>query len=281
MTNGFILVNKPIGPTSHDIVDRVRRMAGVKTVGHAGTLDPFASGLLIVGVGREATREFSKLVGLDKRYRAFLRLGATSDTDDRTGKIVDGQWTMDDGQFRRTGLDKSCMLSIGCCPYSPLKQLTKETIEQVLKKFTGKIQQVPPMYSAKKIHGKKMYELAREGKTFERQPVEVEIYSISIVNYSLPPTPYSLILDIHCSSGTYIRALARDIGEALGCGAYLEELERTAVGPFALEESVKADELNKDNWEKYLLSPASVIARSEQGERRGDPAAEIASRRLD
>jgi len=264
MTNGFILVNKPIGPTSHDIVDRVRRMAGVKTVGHAGTLDPFASGLLIVGVGREATREFSKLVGLDKRYRAFLRLGATSDTDDRTGKIVDGQWTMDDGQFRRTGLDKSCMLSIGCCPYSPLKQLTKETIEQVLKKFTGKIQQVPPMYSAKKIHGKKMYELARAGLPVARSPSLVEIYSIEIVNHLPQATSHLLTLDIHCSSGTYIRALARDIGEALGCGAYLEELERTAVGPFTLEGAVKADELNASNWEKYLISPEETINRCQR-----------------
>ena len=142
--------------------------------------------------------------------------------------------------------------------------------------------QVPPMYSAKKIHGKKMYELARAGKTFERKPVEVEIYSISIVNYVLSSTFYLLTVDIRCSSGTYIRALARDIGEALGCGAYLEELERTAVGPFTLKESIKADELNKDNWEKYLLSPVSVIARTPMTiGGRGDPAAEIASRRPD
>jgi tRNA pseudouridine55 synthase len=250
--SGFLLINKPIRPTSHDIVDRVRRMTGEKRVGHAGTLDPFASGLLIVGVGREATREFVKLVGLDKHYRATLRLGATSDTDDRTGLVA----TCDSGFT-----------------------IKESDIDRVLKNFTGKIQQLPPVYSAKKIKGKKMYQLAREGKTFERQPVEVEIYSIAVVNYSLPPTPYSLVLDIHCSSGTYIRALARDIGEALGCGAYLEELERTAIGPFMLDGSVKADELNKDNWEKHLLSSADVIARSEQGERRGDPAAEIASLR--
>lgn len=126
------------------------------------------------------------------------------------------------------------------------------------------------MYSAKKIHGKKMYELAREGKTFERTAVPIEIYSIVEAK---PRQDAMLVLDIHCSSGTYVRALARDIGEALpaqggsasggGCGAYLEELNRTAVGPFTLEEAVKADELNKDNWEKYLLSPVSVIARSE------------------
>src|SRR5512133_3709083 len=119
MNQGFLLVNKPAGPTSHDMVDRIRRITGQKTVGHAGTLDPFATGLLIVGVGREATREFVKLVGLDKRYRATLRLGATSDTDDRTGQIKFQEST--------TGIQKT-------------------QIETVLKKFTGKLRQVPPMY---------------------------------------------------------------------------------------------------------------------------------------
>jgi tRNA pseudouridine55 synthase len=236
---GFLLVNKPVGPTSHDIVDRVRRMTGAKTVGHAGTLDPFASGLLIVGVGREATREFARLVGLDKHYIATLHLGGTSDTDDRTGVIGTGR------------------VAHGKWP-------TQKEMEDVLKKFTGKIQQLPPMYSAKKIHGKKMYELAREGKTFERQPSEVEIYSISLVNYVLRSKFYVLTLNIHCSSGTYIRALARDIGNELGTGAYLEELERTAVGPFTLEESIKADELNKDNWEQHLFIVEDVLKRIEK-----------------
>jgi len=285
---GYLLINKPVGPTSHDIVDRVRRMTGEKRVGHAGTLDPFASGLLIVGVGREATREFARLVGLDKHYMATLHLGGTSDTDDRTGVISATPASLsvtpaEAGVQSVLGGETDDQAMIG----SPMALGDdNKKIKAVLKKFTGKIMQLPPMYSAKKIHGKKMYELARERKTFERQPVEVEIYSMNIVNYSLPPTHYSLVLEIHCSSGTYIRALARDIGEALGCGAYLEELERTAVGPFKLEESVKADELNKDNWEKYLLSPVSVIAKSEsldtaRDERRGDPAAEIALRRLD
>lgn len=132
------------------------------------------------------------------------------------------------------------------------------------------------MYSAKKIHGKKMYELAREGKTFERQPVEIEIYSIAEAKPRREADPQKpeaeasprqgsmLILDIHCSSGTYIRALARDIGEALSCGAYLEELERTAVGPFTLERAVKADELNKDNWEKYLMPVEQVLNRCQR-----------------
>ncbi len=239
--NGFLLVNKPSGPTSHDIVDRVRRATGVKCVGHAGTLDPFATGLLIVGVGREATREFPKLVGLPKCYRATLHLGAVSDTDDRTGQIAAKKtWPANHEQF------------------SP------DQLNQVLKKFTGKILQVPPMYSAKKVKGKKLYELAREGVTIERQPVELEIYSIEIVGYVPSPALHLLTLDLRCSSGTYVRALARDIGETLGCGAYLEELERTAIGPFVLSEAEKMENLNSENWEKHLCGINETIERAAQ-----------------
>jgi tRNA pseudouridine55 synthase len=217
----------------------VRRVTGEERVGHAGTLDPFASGVLVVGVGREATREFSKLVGLDKKYRATLHLGATSDTDDRTGQISTWQVARDTWP-------------------------TGEEVKIVIDKFIGKIMQVPPMYSAKKIKGKKLYELAREGKTIERAAVPIEVYSISVVNYNPKPTTYNLVLDIHCSSGTYIRSLARDIGEVLGCGAYLEELERTAVGPFSIDEAVKIDDLNKDNCEKLLIPPETTINRCQK-----------------
>lgn len=260
--SGFLYINKHIGPTSHDIVDRIRRMTGVKTVGHAGTLDPFASGLLIVGVGREATREFPKLVGLDKRYVATLRLGATSDTDDRTGTIINNSYRV---------VHSSSFIVHNSMP-------SENEIQTVLKKFVGKIKQVPPMYSAKKIKGKKLYELAREGKIIDRAPIEIEIFSIGAEPFEARPpngaaplrpevSPRvafnTIVLNIHCSSGTYIRALARDIGEALGCGAYLEELERTAIGTFSLSEAVKMENLNNDNWKKYLLPPPSVIARSE------------------
>jgi tRNA pseudouridine55 synthase len=253
--SGFILINKPVGPTSHDIVDRVRHMTGVKTVGHAGTLDPFASGLLIIGVGREATREFARLVGLDKHYLATLHLGGTSDTDDRTGRITPNeQWTMDHGPLQKTLRDSDDgTWSMIRGPYP--------SITQVLKTFTGKIQQLPPVYSAKKIKGKKMYELARAGLPVARSPSPVEIYSIEIVDHLPQATSHLLTLDIHCSSGTYIRALARDIGAALGCGAYLEELERTAIGPFGLDEAVRADDLNIDNWEKHLISPNQALDR--------------------
>ncbi len=141
--------------------------------------------------------------------------------------------------------------------------------EKVLKQFTGKILQIPPMYSAKKVGGKKLYELARKGKTIERKPVEVEIYELKLINYDLRTTYYKLrtpygvlTIDIHCSSGTYIRALARDIGETLGTGAYLEELERTAIGPFKLEDATALKDLNKENWESKLRSVAETITKS-------------------
>jgi tRNA pseudouridine55 synthase len=224
---GFILVDKPSGPTSHDVVDSLRRMTGEKRIGHAGTLDPFASGLLVVGIGREATREFMKLSGLDKRYRAKLRLGATSDTDDRTGNIKNSPNPL----FSEEGVND-------------LKPPFEEgRVGRVLRKFTGKIEQIPPMYSAKKIGGKKLYDLARAGETVERKPSSVEIYSIYEAGYEPP----SLEIDVHCSTGTYIRALARDIGETLGCGAYLEELRRTSVGPWRIEEATPLDSLNSLN----------------------------------
>jgi tRNA pseudouridine55 synthase len=255
LMGGFLLINKPTGPTSHDIVDRVRRLTREDRVGHAGTLDPFATGLLIVGVGREATREFPKLVGLDKRYVATLRFGATSDTDDRTGKIIVNDKNSPYPLFFKEG-EKIFI--------PPLEQgrVGRVLLDDVLKKFTGKIQQVPPMYSAKKIHGKKMYELARAGQTVERAPVQIEIFSIQVTSYKLQA--HELVLDIHCGSGTYIRALARDIGEALGCGAYLEELERAAVGPFALGEAVEMEGLSKENWKKYLKPISLVLARSKE-----------------
>jgi tRNA pseudouridine55 synthase len=262
MPFGFLIINKPAGPTSHDIVDRVRRMTGEKRVGHAGTLDPFASGVLVVGTGREATREFPKLVGLDKKYRAILRLGATSDTDDRTGIITTTSLLSPPsdigGPIHIGRTDDQVKIGFPM----PLGN-DKENIEAVLKKFTGQIMQVPPMYSAKKIKGKKLYELAREGKTVERTPVPIEIYSIVPAVYTLPAARYTLVINVHCSSGTYIRALARDIGEALGCGAYLEELERTAVGPFSIDEAVKADDLTKENIGNHLLDIDAVIAKSE------------------
>lgn len=203
---GFLLVDKPVGPTSHDVVDVARRALRTRKVGHAGTLDPFASGLLILAVGR-MTKEISKFVGLDKAYLAKLKLGASSDTMDRTGVIAEQK---------------------DCAPVS------REAFEAALEKFRGEIDQVPPMYSAKKIGGKKLYELAREGKEVERAPVRVTVHELELISYAWPFAE----IRTRVSSGTYIRALADDLGKSLACGAYLEELRRTKIGPHDVKDAV-------------------------------------------
>jgi tRNA pseudouridine55 synthase len=222
---GFVLIDKPDGPTSHDVVDVVRRLCGIRKVGHAGTLDPFATGLLIVGVGK-ATKEMQKLVGLDKEYEATLRLGATSDTYDRTGTITES--------------------GAGC---------HTSDLQQVLNKFIGTIEQVPPMFSAKKIKGKKLYELARKGIEVERQPSTITIHSIKLLELQAS----SFKFQVSCSSGTYIRSLAHDIGQALCCGAYLTELRRTAIGPFSIDQSILLLKLSSKTIPKYIQSIPSVL----------------------
>ncbi len=206
--SGFLLIDKPVGPTSHDIVDIVRRALRTRKVGHAGTLDPFASGLLILAVGSK-TKEISKFVGLDKVYEATVHFGASSDTMDRTGAIEQKE----------------------CAPIS------REDLESALEKFRGEIDQIPPMYSAKKIGGKKLYELAREGKEIERKPVRVTIHELELASFSWP----TAVIRTRVSSGTYIRALADDIGKMLGCGAYLEELRRTKIGVYDVANAVKPE----------------------------------------
>ena len=210
--SGFLLVNKPSGPTSHDIIDKLRAITGIKKIGHAGTLDPFASGLLIVGVGREATREISQFVKLDKTYKTRLKLGYVSNTYDRDGEIK--------------------AKSAKCKTQSNSVKL--KAIKEVLKHFTGAQEQIPPMFSAKKIKGKKLYELARKGISIKRKPHKIHIFYIKLLKYKWPHTD----LEIKCSSGTYIRTLGHDIGKKLGTGAYVEELTRTAIGKFLLKNAV-------------------------------------------
>jgi tRNA pseudouridine55 synthase len=223
LNSGFILINKPIGPTSHDIVSQLRKITGIKKIGHAGTLDPFASGLLIVAIGREATRGIDKFVKLDKEYLAVLKLGAVSDTYDPEGKI----------EIKNN-----------------IAAPAESKIVAVLEKFLGEQEQVPPMFSAKKINGQKLYNLARQGKIVQRQPNKIKIYNLEIVNYCWP----KLTLKIRCSSGTYIRSLGNDIGESLGCGAYVAELTRTIVGSYLLDDCVDIETVDKKNWTKYLFS---------------------------
>jgi tRNA pseudouridine55 synthase len=244
---GLLLIDKPSGLTSHDVVDRVRRLTGVKRVGHAGTLDPFATGLLIVGVGREATREFPNLVGLDKEYEAEFVLGANSDTDDRTGVIA------------RHDVPKQSLEKIA----SSASGLLAMTMRQ----FTGRIEQIPPTYSAIKIGGKKMYEAARAGKPLAAKPRQVTVYSFDLLPSNLPsnfeflPLTFLIRVRIRCSSGTYIRSLARDLGAALGVGGYVQELRRTAIGPFRVEEAIPLSTLSSLSALSSLLPVNAILSR--------------------
>lgn len=219
---GFLLINKPPGMTSHDVVDKLRQITGIKKIGHAGTLDPFASGLLILGISREATKRLSKFLKLDKEYIATLKLGAESDTFDREGKITEKK----------------------------VKRIpTLEEVKEILKSFLGEIEQIPPAFSAKKIRGKKAYELARKGVEVKLKPERVKIYQISVLDYKFP----FLKIKVNCSSGTYIRSLASDIGKKLKCGAYLEDLVRTKIGKFSLEDAVSLEKINHENWRNFLI----------------------------
>lgn len=220
---GFILIDKETGPTSHDIIYKLRKITGIKKIGHAGTLDPFASGLMIVAIDRRATREIEKFVKLDKKYLADIILGKETDTYDRDGKTISS--------------------------YSGEK-IPKQRIKEVVLKIKDQTEQIPPMYSAKKINGKKLYELARKNIEIERKSQSIKIFCIKIKKYNWP----ELQLDIHCSSGTYIRTIANDLGKELGCGAYLKELRRTAIKKYQVEKAKKIKEINSNNWKKYLFN---------------------------
>lgn len=229
--NKILLINKPPGPTSHDIVDKVRKLTGEKRVGHSGTLDPFAEGLLILLVGREATKKQGEFMKLDKEYIATLHLGAETDTDDKTGKPIKAQL--------QTKSPKTEFYNTHDREYSRI--FTKVKIQNTIEKFIGDIEQVPPKYSAVKVGGKRAYKLAREGKKVELKPRKIKIYNIKILSYNWP----LLAVKIRCSSGTYIRSLARDIGQELGCGAYVERLVRTKIGNYRLKDTIKVDDISK------------------------------------
>ena len=205
----LLLVDKPQGVSSHDVVDKVRELTGEKRVGHAGTLDPNATGLLIVGVGRESTRKLGDLSKNTKKiYEAEIFLGEERDTDDIEGKITSTN--------------------------EQVSSLTQKRVKQVLNMFLGETDQVPPAFSAIKKGGRKAYDLSRRGQKVELESRKVTIYSIELLEYKYP------ILKIRCevSSGTYIRSLARDIGRQLAVGAYLKNLRRTKIGKFSVKEAI-------------------------------------------
>lgn len=224
LPSGLLLVDKPSGPTSHDVVAAVRRGTGEKRVGHAGTLDPLATGLLVILLGA-ATRLSEYLLAKDKRYLARVRFGQTTNTYDATGEII---------------------ATSEAIP-------SREQVEAALAAFRGALQQRPPAFSALKRGGQRAYALARRGAAVELEPRPVIIHQLSILEWSPPECS----LDVTCSAGTYLRSLAHDLGQALGCGALLAALRRTASGHFRLEEAVTLDALkaafSTGDWQRYLL----------------------------
>lgn len=220
--SGYLLIDKPAGWTSFDVVAKLRGITGINKIGHAGTLDPFATGLLIVAVGREATRRIEGFMKLDKEYIATLRLGAESDTFDRDGVVVPSKNAQDPGI---------------------------EKFQKAAKQFIGPQKQTPPMFSAKKINGQKLYKLARQGKEVKREAVGIVVSEIGVLRYAYPLAE----LRFTVSSGAYIRALAHDIGQELGIGAYLEELRRIRIGRFSIEKAGSLAGLNRENWVDHLF----------------------------
>ena len=224
---GLLLLNKPEGKTSFSAVAAVKRLAHEKKVGHTGTLDPMATGVLPIFLGR-ATALSGLLLDGDKRYIAGVKLGITTDTDDITGKVLTQNSV----------------------------NVTDEQLQGALEHFVGKQEQIPPMYSAIKKDGVRMYALAREGKTVEITPRNIEIYGIKLLSALENNT---FVIDVHVSKGTYIRSLARDIGEYLGCGATLTSLERIYAAGFDIENCVKLDDLTPENISSYILSEETAV----------------------
>ncbi len=210
--DGIINIYKERDYTSHDVVARLRGILHIKKIGHTGTLDPEAEGVLPCCIGK-GTKLVDLIADRSKEYEAVMRLGVTTDTEDMTGNILS-----------TSNVDAN-----------------EEDIRKAVSSFVGEIDQIPPMYSALKVNGKKLYELAREGVTIKRKPRRITIEGIDIINIDLP----LVTMKIGCSKGTYIRSLCRDIGEKLGCGAAMESLVRSRVGVFNIEDAIKLDEVEK------------------------------------
>lgn len=230
-TSGVLVINKPSGITSHDVVNKVRRLYGTKRVGHTGTLDPMAEGVLVVLVGR-AAKASEYLVCDSKEYRATLRLGITTDTEDITGEVL----TQSDTLPSASEVQRTCG------------------------EFVGKIKQIPPMYSALKVGGNKLCDLARRGIVVERQAREIEIFSLVCA-----PTDSAsdFILDVKCSSGTYIRTLCADIGARLSCGGVMASLQRTSAGGFDISEAYtieQIEEMEQSEREGILIPTEKLFA---------------------
>lgn len=227
VVDGILVIDKPQDWTSHDVVAKVRKLTRIRRVGHTGTLDPMATGVLLLCLGK-ATRVVEYIVGHDKSYRATVQLGAETDTYDAQGQVV-----------ARKPVDVS-----------------EEALRTALDRFKGKIQQVPPMYSALKRDGKKLVDLARKGIEVKREPRPVTVYKLDLLSFDV--AKHAFTIDMRCSSGTYVRSLAYDLGRTLGCGAHLAALTRTAVGDVELAQALSLEDFEdavKDGSWTSLLRP--------------------------
>ncbi len=231
--SGILVVDKPVGMTSHDVVQAIRMGTGIRRAGHTGTLDPRASGVLVILIG-PAVRLSEFVSASDKRYQAIIRLGATTDTFDA------------DGRFTRPAAT------------APM-DISEELFETTLKQFIGEIEQIPPPYSAVKVKGRRAYDMARQGEDVELEPRKIQVYHLDVLEWAPPEA----VIDVHCSSGTYVRSLANDLGEKLGCGAYLVGLRRTKSGRFSLRDAVPLRKLQESfqagNWYQYLIPAAEAL----------------------
>ncbi len=228
--DGVILVDKPEGMTSFSLASKVRRLTGAKKSGHGGTLDPMATGVMAVMLGN-ATKLSEYLSSEDKRYTAKIRFGISTDTMDMEGEIIS---------------ERECNFSI-------------DELNEAIKRFTGKITQIPPKYSAIKVNGRKLYSYARSGEEVEIPSREVEIYSFDLLFFD--EDSYEALVDVFCSKGTYIRSLANDLGEYLGTGAALTALRRTKSGDFCIEDCVTLEDIEKGIWEEKIIPCEDVIFR--------------------
>jgi tRNA pseudouridine55 synthase len=229
--SGVLVVDKPIGLTSHDVVQIIRKGTNIRRAGHTGTLDPRASGVLVILIG-PAVRLSEYVSASDKRYQAIIRLGTTTDTYDADGHITSS---------------------------APVN-ITEGQFETTLKQFIGEIEQIPPPYSAVKVKGRKAYEMAREGEEVNLQPRKIQVYNLELLEWAPPEA----VIDVYCSSGTYVRSLAHDLGKSLGCGAYLVGLRRTKSGRFTLRDAVPLRKLREafeaGNWYQYLIPAAEALS---------------------
>ena len=230
--SGVLVVDKPVGLTSHDVVQIIRRGTFIRRAGHTGTLDPRASGVLVVLLG-PAVRLSEYVSASDKRYQAVIQLGKTTDTYDADGKVLTS---------------------------NPVDDITEAQFEEALQQFVGEIEQVPPPYSAIKIKGRKAYEMARDGEEFDLQPRKINVYSLELLEWAPPEA----VIDVYCSSGTYIRSLANDLGKVLGCGAHLVGLRRTKSGRFTLRDAVPLRKLREafdgGSWYQYVIPAAEALS---------------------